>query len=225
MSKNTVLVCVAHPDDETIGCGGTIAKHVSNGDKVFCISMTDGVSSRKKYNSSDVKKRQYSKKKAEKILGFKWIKNLKQFPDNKLDSVSLLEIIKVIENAKRKIKPNIVYTHFPEDLNIDHRLVAEATLTAFRPTKKNFDKILAFEIPSSTDFRYFKKKIFSPNYFSDISKFWNIKKKALLAYKQELQQTPDSRSLYGIETLAKFRGVQNGLKYAEGFKILKEINR
>ena len=69
MSKNTVLVCVAHPDDETIGCGGTIAKHVSNGDKVFCISMTDGVSSRKRYNSSDVKKRQYSKKKSRKNTG------------------------------------------------------------------------------------------------------------------------------------------------------------
>ena len=222
---DNVLVVVAHPDDETIGCGGSIAKHVSSGDKVFCISMTDGVSSRGNYTIKDIKKRELSKKKAEKILGFKWIKNRKLFPDNQLDTVKFLEIVKTIEAAKRKIKPTIVYTHFPEDLNVDHRIVAEATLTAFRPTKKNFDKIFAFEIPSSTDYRYYKKKIFNPNYFNDISKFWIIKKRALLAYRQELKKYPNSRSIKGIETLSKYRGTQNGLKYAEGFMILKQINR
>jgi LmbE family N-acetylglucosaminyl deacetylase len=225
MASKKILICVAHPDDETIGCGGTIAKHIKNGDKVFCISMTDGVSSRNNFKKLDIKKRKNSKKKAEKILGFKWIENKKNFPDNQLDTVKLIEIIKVIEKAKKKIKPKIVYTHFPDDLNIDHRLVAEATLTAFRPTKKNFDKILAFEIPSSTDYRYYKKKIFNPNYLNDISKFWKIKKKALLAYKQEMKKFPDSRSIKGIEALAKYRGVQNGLKYAEAFMILKQINR
>ncbi len=225
MASKKILICVAHPDDETIGCGGTIAKHIKNGDKVFCISMTDGVSSRDNFKNLDIIKRKNSKKKAEKILGFKWVKNNKFFPDNQLDTVRLIEIIKTIEEAKNKIKPEIVYTHFPEDLNIDHRIVAEATLTAFRPTVKNFDKILAFEIPSSTDYRYYKKKSFSPNYFNDISNFWKVKKKGLLAYKQEMKKFPNSRSIKGIETLAKYRGIQNGLKYAEAFMILKQINR
>ena len=98
------------------------------------------------------------------------------FPDNQMDTVKLLTIVKEIEMIK-KIKPSIVYTHFPDDLNIDHRITAEATLTAFRPHTKNLEKILAFEIPSSTDYRYYKKKIFNPNYFVDIKKFWKIKKK------------------------------------------------
>jgi LmbE family N-acetylglucosaminyl deacetylase len=103
----------------------------------------------------------------------------------------------------------------------------EATLTAFRPqAKEKWEKILAFEIPSSTDFAYFKKnKIFQPNYFLDIKKYWNKKKKALQAYKTEIKKFPNSRSLKGIEILSKFRGMQNGLEQAEGFQILKQIKR
>ena len=223
MSSKKVLICCAHPDDETLGCGGTIAKHIRNGDKVFCISMTDGVSSRDSFNKKNIERRIYSKKKAEKILGFKWLKNTKLFPDNQLDTVKFLDVVKEIEIAKKKIKPKIIYTHYPEDLNIDHRIVAEATLTAFRPIAKNFEKILAFEIPSSTDYRYYKKNKFNPNFFNDISKFWLKKKEALLAYKQELNKSPNSRSLSGIKTLAKFRGTQNGLSMAEAFMVLKQI--
>ena len=225
MPSKKVLICVAHPDDETIGCGGTIAKHLNNGDKVFCVSMTDGVSSRENHKKKDIEKRNFSKNRAEKILGFKWVKTAKIFPDNQLDTVKFLDIVKTLEEVKKKIKPSIIYTHYPEDLNIDHRIVAEATLTAFRPIEDSFEKIFAFEIPSSTDFRYYKKKTFNPNFFNDISKYWKIKKKALLAYKQELKKVPNSRSLKGIEALAKYRGMQNGLKCAEAFLILKEINR
>lgn len=223
--KNKVLVCVAHSDDETFGCGGTIAKHVSKGDKVYCISFTDGVSSRKNTKLSDIKKREVSKNKASKILGFKWIKTKTVFEDNKLSFNNLLDITKIIEISKKKIKPNIIYTHFADDLNIDHRVVAEATLTAFRPIKNNFEKIFSFEVPSATDYRYFKKKQFNPNFINDITKFWKIKKKAILAYKKELQKFPNSRSLYGIETLSKYRGSQNGLNYAEGFILVKEISK
>ncbi len=223
--KNKVLVCVAHSDDETFGCGGTIAKHVSKGDKVYCISFTDGVSSRKNTKLSDIKKREISKNKASKILGFKWVKTKTVFEDNKLSFNNLLDITKIIEISKKKIKPNIIYTHFADDLNIDHRVVAEATLTAFRPIKNNFEKIFSFEVPSATDYRYFKKKQFNPNFINDITKFWKIKKRAILAYKKELQKFPNSRSLHGIETLSKYRGSQNGLNYAEGFVLVKEISK
>ena len=165
---------------------------------------------------------------ASKILGFKWLLDCcGDFPDNAMDKVKLLDVVRIIEKAKKKIIPHIIYTHNPHDLNVDHRTVAEATLTAFRPqTKEVWKKILAFEVPSSTDFAYFKKnKIFQPNYFLDIKKYWNKKKKALQAYKTEIKKFPNSRSLKGIEILSKFRGMQNGLEQAEGFQILKEIKR
>ena len=135
--------------------------------------------------------------------------------------------LKLFKKKKKKIRPHIIYTHNPQDLNIDHRIVANATLTAFRPQAKEiWEKILAFEIPSATDFAYFKKnKIFQPNHFLDIKKYWQKKKKALKAYKTEIKKFPNSRSLKGIEILSKFRGMQNGLEQAEGFQILKQIKR
>jgi LmbE family N-acetylglucosaminyl deacetylase len=227
--KKRVLICVAHPDDETIGCGGAIAHHVRNRDKVYCIYMTDGVSSRHSINKNNLI---YLRKKnsllASKILGFKWLLDYcGDFPDNAMDKVNFLDVVKLIEKAKKKIIPDIIYTHNPHDLNIDHKIVAEATLTAFRPQAKEvWRKILAFEIPSATDFAYFKKnKNFQPNYFLDIKKYWNKKKKALRAYKMEIKKFPNSRSLKGIEILSKFRGMQNGLEQAEAFQVLKEINR
>ncbi len=102
--KNKVLVCVAHSDDETFGCGGTIAKHVSRGDKVYCISFTDGVSARKDTKSEDIKQRIISKTKAAKILGFKWLTNKSIFEDNRLNYNNLLDIVRVIETAKKKNK-------------------------------------------------------------------------------------------------------------------------
>ena len=124
--------------------------------------MTDGVSSRDNHENKDIKFREKSKRNAEKILGFKWLQLNEDFPDNQMDTVKLLTIVKEIEMIK-KIKPSIVYTHFPDDLNIDHRITA-GNFNCFRPHTKNLEKILAFEIPSSTDYRYYKK-IFNPNYF------------------------------------------------------------
>ena len=227
--KKRVLICVAHPDDETIGCGGSIAHHAKDKDKVYCIYMTDGVGARySKTKDNLISDRKKNSLLASKILGFKWLFDCcGNFPDNEMDKVKLLDVIKIIEKAKKKINPHIIYTHNPNDLNVDHRVVAEATLTAFRPQAKElWEKILAFEIPSSTDFAYFKKsKNFQPNHFLDIKKYWKKKKEALQAYKTEIKKFPNSRSLKGIEILSKFRGMQNGLEQAEAFLVLKEINR
>lgn len=179
--KKRVLICVAHPDDETIGCGGAIAHHVKDKDRVYCIYMTDGVGARfSRAKDYLIYLRKKNSLLASKILGFKWLLDCcGNFPDNGMDKAKLLDIVKIIEKAKKKIRPHIIYTHNPQDLNIDHRIVAEATLIAFRPQAKEiWKKILAFEVPSSTDFAYFKKnKIFQPNYFLDIKKYWNKKKK------------------------------------------------
>jgi LmbE family N-acetylglucosaminyl deacetylase len=227
--KKRILLCVAHSDDETIGCGGAIAHHVKNGDKVYGLYMTNGVGARNsKFRDKFIAQRKKNALIASKILGFKWlIDYCPDFPDNAMDKVRLLDVVKVIEVVKAKIKPHIIYTHNPNDLNIDHRIVAEATLTAFRPqANEGWEKILAFEIPSSTDFAYFKNnKNFQPNYFLDIKNFWKKKERALLAYKKEIKKFPNSRSLKGIEILSKFRGIQNGLFQAEAFQLLKEIKK
>ena len=225
-----VLISVAHSDDETIGCGGTIAKHVSKGDKVFCISMTDGVSSRfdQKIDLRAIKKRKEASIKASKKLGFTWIEDCcGNFPDNSLDDIKLLDIIKLIEKAKKIINPHVVYTHDFNDLNIDHKIVSDATMTAFRPHfNSKCEKILAMEIPSATDYGNYKNlNNFFPNYFVDITKTWKKKLEALKIYKNEMQNYPNARSFYGVEIYSKFRGLQVGLYKAEAFKILRQIKK
>tara|TARA_Y100000589_G_C27140465_1_gene624423 strand:- start:494 stop:1177 length:684 start_codon:yes stop_codon:yes gene_type:complete len=224
-SKN-ILIITAHTDDETLGMGGTIAKHKKNGDNIFAISMTDGVSSRNKFNQKDIKKRQNSSSKASKILGFTWLDN-KNFPDNKLDTVPLLEIVKIIEKYKIEINPAIIYTHCASDLNIDHKLVCQATLIAFRPlANANWSEIRTFEIPSSTDYGHNSVTgNFNPNLFINIKDYWEKKSAALESYKNEIMQYPNSRSLNKIKILAEFRGGQCGLEKAEAFEIIRVIDR
>ena len=223
MKKKKVLICVAHRDDETIGCGGTISKHVANGDKVYCLSMTDGVSARIKKRNNDEKIRLQNSIKASKILGFNWIDINEQFEDNEMDKVSLLSVIKIIEKVKNKINPDIVYTHFDEDLNVDHRIVSQAVQTAFRPIKgEKVEKIIFFEVLSSTDY---SSKNFIPNYFNNITKYWEKKNKALKAYGDEIKKTQTSRNLEGVKNLATYRGNFCGHKYVEAFKLLREINK
>lgn len=221
-----ILFIVAHPDDETIGAGGTIARHISEKDKVYCYSFTDGVSSRGS-SETEKKKRLVSASKASKILGFDWIDlGKKVHEDNSLDKYPLLTFVKIIENIKKKINPHLIYTHSKYDLNIDHRIISEATSTAFRPqTNEKWEKILSFEIPSSTDFSNDFYDSFKPNYFVNIRKFWNLKMKALNAYKQEIKPKPHSRSFEGIKNLAKLRGNQSGQSFTESFQILREIKR
>ena len=134
MKKNgeNILIIAAHPDDETIGCAGTIRRHITRGDDVYAISFTDGVSSRHETitSSEEIEDRRIAAKESANTLGFEWLAK-GDYPDNKLDTVPLLELAKFIEQAKSKIKPSVIYTHSSADLNIDHRKVHEATLIAF----------------------------------------------------------------------------------------------
>jgi len=226
LSKKKILIIVAHTDDESFGCGGLIKKLSLNKNKVSAISFTNGVGSRLNEHEKEIKKRKISSIKASKILGFNWLAQY-NYPDNKLDSVSLLEIIQIIEKHKKQFKPHIVITHNFSDLNIDHRKIAEATLTAFRPEPgENLEKLLTFEVPSATDYRVLKnKKNFLPNYFIDIEKFFKSKIKAIRCYKGEVKPYPHSRSIVGVKNLNKIRGNQSGLKFAEAFEIIRKIER
>lgn len=217
-TKN-ILVIAAHPDDEALGCAGTIAKHIDNNDKVKIVFLTDGEMSRDNANDQLIRSRKKNAISSLKILGVK--KNdimFNSFPDNALDGVPLIRIVKIIEHIKKDYKPEIVYTHFGNDLNVDHKAVYNATLVAFRSVPKStVKKILCFEVLSSTEWASKISSSFNPNYFVNIDKFFKKKISAIKKYKKEIQDEPHSRSIKNIENLASFRGMSCGIKYAEAF--------
>ncbi|USE39414.1 PIG-L deacetylase family protein [Endozoicomonas sp. SCSIO W0465] len=215
---NKILVVAAHADDETLGCGGTIARHIAEGDHVKILFMTDGVSSRGTQQAA-CEIRNSAAIKALSALGTKDYQQL-DFPDNKMDSLPLLEIVKPIESVISTYQPNIVYTHFADDLNIDHRIVNQAVMTACRPQNGNsIRKIFSFEVLSSTEWNSTQRPVFNPQYIVDISDYWGKKVNALNAYKEELRVFPHSRSLECIEALAILRGATHGITKAEAFVI------
>ena len=222
MLKNKkILIIAAHPDDEILGCGGTILKLKKN-NLIKVIFMTNGTDARGKNKKASQKRIQgclnlFKKLKLNKPL-------ILNFPDNKMDSVPLLKIVKKIEEILSKFNPEVVFTHFDGCLNIDHQITFKATVTACRPLKKtSVKKILSFEVPSSTEWALTKDKKFQPNYYIDISKY--IKEKILLMkyYKDEIRPFPHSRSLKSIKTLSEYRGASAGVKNAEAFYLYRYL--
>ncbi len=207
-----ILVVAAHPDDEILGLGGTLLKHIQNNDKVSTIILSQGRNNKidKKLNS-----------KLAKFLKLKKTYNLK-FKDQKFDTYPLLEIIKKIEKIKKLVNPDVVYTHYSDDLNMDHKICSLATLTAFRPFVDKKTKIFQFETPSSTEITEKKEQSFSPDYFVDIENFFETKIEILNKfYSREMRKYPHPRSEEYLKTLAFFRGAMSGLKLAEGFKTVR----
>lgn len=223
MNFKNILIVVAHSDDEILGMGATIAKHIDSGDKVYVMSFTDGISSRNN-NQKQITDRIKSALLVSKMMNFKWIFQ-GNFPDNALDSISLLEIIKIIEKIKRQINPEIIYTHYYNDLNIDHRIVHQATMTAFRPNNKfTPKKIRLFEVPSSSDSSFTNShNAFTPNCYIDVKKYYKKKLRALSIYEKEMLKYPNTRSIEAILNLMKYRGNQVGLNFAEAFLTVRSI--
>lgn len=224
--RQKVLVVAAHPDDEVLGCGGTIARLSQEGCKVFTLILGEGVTARSNNRNNEKAKKATDNlakdaRKANKILGSQKV-YFGGFPDNRFDTVPLLEIIKCIEQVKNELRPSIIFTHSENDLNIDHRITYRAVITATRPlTGEGVREIYAFEVMSSTEWQY--PASFSPDIFFDISNTINLKIKALSRYKSELKEFPHPRSLEGIELNAKYRGMNVGVSYAEAFKCVRVI--
>lgn len=218
-----ILIIAAHPDDEILGCGGTIARLAKEGFKAYTLILGEGVASRdgvrnKKKEIKNLKKQAY---KANKIIGVKEV-FVYNFPDNRFDTVPLLDIIKVIEKVKKKIKPRIIFTHYKNDLNIDHQITYQAVITATRPIKgETVRTIYSFEVLSSTEWCY--PLSFSPNVFFNISKTMDLKLKAMTQYKSELNKLPHPRSQAGIKIIAQSWGLKIGCEFAEPFKLIREV--
>ena len=217
--KNSVLVIAAHPDDEALGCAGTLAKHISEGDEVNIIFMTNGLSARVNIDETEHQIRNEGMISAMKILGVNYYQCC-NFPDNKMDSIPLLTVVKEIEQVINEYQPNIVYTHFSHDLNIDHQITHQAAMTACRPIiGSSVKKIFSFEVLSSTEWQSSSAPQFKGQYIVDISKYWHKKEQVLTCYRQELRDFPHSRSMPCIEALATLRGATHGLKKAEAFQV------
>ena len=225
-SKQSVLIVAAHPDDDVLGCGGTIAKLGKQGFAVHVAFMTDGVGARGrgKTAAAVAKKRREAAQKACRILGVKSA-SYGSFPDNRMDTVDLLDVVKRVEEEIGRYQPAMLLTHHAGDLNVDHRVVHEAVLTACRPQKGHpVRTLLFFEVPSSTEWMTpGSGPVFAPNYFVDISSTLETKMAALAAYKAELRPWPHPRSHEAITHLAKWRGASVGAYAAEAFILGRAI--
>ena len=199
-----VLVVVAHPDDEVLGCGGTIAKHANSGDTVNVAILAQGVVSRYydqknvQDNNIEINKKildlEIAAQNANKILGVKSLV-FQNFPDNRMDSLDRLEVIKIIETLVDRFKPEVVYTHHVSDVNIDHCIINQSVITACRPQPGHVVKrILFFEVASSSEWQPASSGFyFKPNWFVDISNTLNLKLKALNFYECEMRAYPHAK--------------------------------
>lgn len=225
MIKNSKILCiVAHPDDEALGLGGTLIKHSEIGDKVYIVILSEGETSKSKQEDKNVHRNNNAENWSQ-ITGCN-LYSILNFPDQRLDKVAQLDIVQKLEKVVKDIKPDIVYIHFPSDLNKDHQIAAGASLAALRPisSHKINPEIRAFETPSSTDQApMIEPFIFKPNFYVNIYDQWEKKALSLKAYSKELRNYPHSRSMKSIEALAIKRGSEAGLKMAEAFYVLRKI--
>lgn len=220
-SAKKILLVVAHPDDEVLGCGATVARHVRRGDEVHLLVLADGETSRAQ---ADLDHRSSALAKSCQTLGIKAHRQ-ESFPDNQLDRVPLIDVVRKVEAQVRALRPDLVYTHFAHDLNVDHRVAHAAVLTACRPQPgATVREIRCFEVVSSTHWIGAQASAtFNPNLFVDVSETLAIKLEALRHYDAEMRPWPHQRSYKGLEVLAQFRGASVGVEAAEAFVVERRI--
>jgi len=217
-----VLIISAHPDDETIGAGGTIARHIFHEDDVFWCVVTQGYSPPWSEETLIAAKHQIEA--VRKIYGIQKVYRL-GFPTVKLNTVPYIDLSSALQKVVDEVRPEIIYTTPRDDVNQDHRIVHDCSLVAARPLPgSSVKRILSYEIgPTSRYGIASGASVFNPNLFVDISEFLDKKIEAMACYETELHELPHPRSLEGLRLLAKERGLSVGLKAAECFNLIREI--
>lgn len=219
-----VLVIAAHPDDEALGAGCAIARHARAGDRVTVMFLTEGTAAREGATAAQSRERRACAENAGKIMGVSDLRFC-DFPDNAMDSVPLLEVVRAVERVAADARPQTVYLHHSSDLNIDHKIAARAAATCFRPVPgASAARLLAFEVPSATGWDFGAGQ-FAPNLFIDATELLVVKLAALDAYAPEMRPFPHVRSREAIRARATAWGTQIGLHAAEPFQLLREIVR
>lgn len=226
----TALVVAAHPDDEILGCGGTVARMCAQGWEVHHLILAEGVTSRAKHReegkkTNELEALRQAARRAAQALGVAEV-TFGGYPDNRMDSVDLLDVVKTIEDRIQSLRPERVFTHHYGDVNVDHRIVHEAVAAATRPVPgHSVRQVLYFEVPSSTEWRASgSAQPFLPNMFVDVQEYVPLKLKALAVYDSEMRAFPHPRSLEAVTHLAAWRGSTAGLSAAEAFHIGRWID-
>lgn len=225
-----VLVIAAHPDDEILGCGGAMARHIRAGDTVSTVIVAEGLTSRDDTRNTNGRQQELSDlavtaRQANSIVGVDDV-TLVGLPDNRLDSLDRLDLTKVIEKHLERCRPSIIYTHHSGDVNVDHRRIHEAVVTACRPMPDSHrvETLLFFEIPSSTEWQTpSSERSFGPNWYVDIGATLELKLAALEAYESEMRDWPHARSIKAVEHLARWRGANIGVEAAEAFALGRRL--
>ncbi|MFA7681996.1 MAG: PIG-L family deacetylase [Candidatus Peribacteraceae bacterium] len=223
-----MLVVAAHPDDEVLGCGGTIARYAQEGSEIHILILGEGITSRPTNSSQKLKdelKNLHTQSQAVcDLLGAGNV-TIQDFPDNRFDTVPLLEIVKVLESKIQEFNPEIVCTQHGGDLNVDHERTFRAVLTATRPVAEcPVKRVYAYEVPSSTEWAFQQfTPAFRPNVFVDISATLKKKIEAMALYKGESRPFPHPRSAEALRAHAEYWGSVAGLRAAEAFALIREI--
>lgn len=226
-----VLVIGAHPDDEILGVGGTIAKHTAQGDEVYVCLLSEHVTARKNKPDHTLFLEQVHA--AKNIVGIKEILFF-DFPNIQMNTVPTLKVVQAIEEAIVRFKPEIIYTHHTGDVNDDHHVTFRATMAAMRlPERGNIPglprnlikEVLCYETPSSTEWAPpLSGTAFLPNVYVDISNFLDKKLAALACYENVTKPYPHPRSAEALTAKAKTTGVQAGLEAAEAFMLIRKLH-
>lgn len=224
----TTLVVTAHPDDEVLGCGGMIARLAAEGHEVYVAILGEGITSRTwrrgEADASDVARLREHTQMVGRALGARKVFTY-ELPDNRFDTVPLLNVVKIVENLVEQLKPQTLYTHCGGDLNVDHGVVHRAVLTATRPMSGcPVERIYAFEVPSSTEWAFgqFTPR-FSPNSFVDIAATLDKKIEAMEIYESERREFPHPRSPEALRAVARRWGSVVGREAVEAFELIRAI--
>ncbi|NQT06204.1 MAG: PIG-L family deacetylase [Candidatus Omnitrophica bacterium] len=222
---NKVLILAVHPDDETLGCGGSLLKHKKKGDKIYWLIATS-IKSEQGFKKDEIARRDKEIKSVANMYGFEAVKML-DIPTTQVKEFPKQEMVKSISTVFKAIKPNILYLPFNGDVHSDHKVIFEAAYSCTKTFRYPFlNKVLMMETISETEFAPpTKDSVFVPNYFVDISEFIAKKIEIMKIFKNEIGRHPFPRSVKNIKTLATFRGATAGFKYAESFMVLKELSK
>jgi LmbE family N-acetylglucosaminyl deacetylase len=217
-----VLVIAAHPDDELLGLGGTVARHAADGDEVHCVIVSEGATAR--YAAGAGETLAASAHAAAAVLGTRPPRILGLL-DQRLDELPIVEVIRPIEAVVDELAADIVYTHHWGDVNRDHRVVSEAVMVACRPVgAASPRRLLAFETPSSSEWSSTDPSLaFVPNHFVDITATLEHKLRAMACYPTEIRPAPHPRGLESLRARAAYWGQAAGRTYVEPFVLIREV--
>jgi LmbE family N-acetylglucosaminyl deacetylase len=223
-----VLVIAAHPDDEILGCGATAARLVAEGHDVHFAILGEGMTSRSPDRAhTDEKQLATLQQHAQAAAAKVGVRDVlfHALPDNRLDTVPLLDVVKIVEDLVKQLKPEVIYTHHAGDLNIDHGVIHRAVLTATRPLVGSpVRRIYAFEVPSSTEWAFQRlDPPFHPNVFVDVTRTLEAKISALECYETEVRKFPHPRSPQALRAIAMRWGSVAGLGAAEAFELVRSV--